>query len=205
MLTLLREIGLGERLAHRRRPARRSTPGARLLSLPPGTVMGVPASADSVSGVLSEKGLRAVEAEPSLPELRLAGGDVALGPLLRERFGDELVDRLVDPLLGGVYAGEADGLGLRATMPGLASAIASGAGSLTAAAASQLPAASGKPGTAPVFRHSDRRAGHGHRPARRAVRRRDPYRLAGACAEPSRRGLAARDRRGALAVHDQPG
>jgi oxygen-dependent protoporphyrinogen oxidase len=71
-----------------------------------------------------------------------------LGALLRERFGDELVDRLVDPLLGGVYAGGADGLGLRATMPGLASALADGAGSLTAAAASLLPSS---PSSAPVF------------------------------------------------------
>ena len=33
------------------------------------------------------------------------GGDVAVGALLRARFGDEVVDRLVEPLLGGVYAG----------------------------------------------------------------------------------------------------
>jgi uroporphyrinogen decarboxylase len=32
-------------------------------------------------------------------------GDVAVGALLRERLGDEVVDRLVEPLLGGVYAG----------------------------------------------------------------------------------------------------
>jgi oxygen-dependent protoporphyrinogen oxidase len=34
-------------------------------------------------------------------------------------MGDEVVAKLVDPLLGGVYAGRADGLSVAATMPGL--------------------------------------------------------------------------------------
>ncbi len=145
MTALVRELGLP--LVHPTKARAKIHAGGTVTALPPGTVMGVPASADAVSQVLSEAGRRAVEAEASLPEIRLPGGDVPLGPLLRSRFGDELVDRLVDPLLGGVYAGGADGLGLRATMPGLASAVAAGAGSLTAAAAAQLPASS----TAPVF------------------------------------------------------
>ena len=51
---------------------------------------------------------------------RCAGSRAATwlsGALLRARFGDELADRLVDPLLGGVYAGRVDALGLRATLP----------------------------------------------------------------------------------------
>ncbi|MFD9889113.1 protoporphyrinogen oxidase [Amycolatopsis sp. NPDC059027] len=148
MTALAREIGLGELITHPTKARAKIHAGGAVLGLPPGTVMGVPASADAVADVLSPEGRRAVEAETTLPPVSLPGADVPLGPLLRERFGDELVDRLVDPLLGGVYAGGADGLGLRATMPGLASAVASGAGSLTAAAATLLPRT---PGTAPVF------------------------------------------------------
>jgi oxygen-dependent protoporphyrinogen oxidase len=147
-IALVREIGLGERLTHPTKARAKIHAGGAVLSLPPGTVMGVPASADAVDGFLSEAGRLAVAAESALPPLSLPEGDVPLGALLRERFGDELVDRLVDPLLGGVYAGGADGLGLRATMPGLASAVAAGAGSLTAAAASLLPSSAS---TAPVF------------------------------------------------------
>ena len=146
MTALVRELGLP--LVHPTKARAKIHAGGTVTALPPGTVMGVPASADAVAGVLSEAGLAAVRAEASLPEIRLPGGDVPLGPLLRSRFGDELVDRLIDPLLGGVYAGGADGLGLRATMPGLASAVAAGAGSLTAAAAAQLPSS---PGSSPVF------------------------------------------------------
>ncbi|GAA4527143.1 protoporphyrinogen oxidase [Amycolatopsis samaneae] len=145
MTALAGEIGLGDRLAHPTGARAKIHAGGTVLGLPPGTVMGVPASSDAVAEVLSPEGRRAVEAERSLPPVSLPSTDVPLGPLLRERFGDELVDRLVDPLLGGVYAGGADGLGLRATMPGLASA---GARSLTEAAASLLPRT---PGKAPVF------------------------------------------------------
>jgi oxygen-dependent protoporphyrinogen oxidase len=67
------------------------------------------------------------------------GADRSVGELLRARFGDELTDRLVDPLLSGVYAGRVDGLGLRATMPALAARLDAGATSLTAAADTLLP------------------------------------------------------------------
>ena len=147
-VALVREIGLGDQLTHPTAAKSTVRAGGRRVRLPGGTVLGVPGSAEAVAGVLSDEGRRRVAREIALPPLALDADDVSLGALLRERFGDELVDRLVDPLLGGVYAGGADGLGLRATVPGLAQAIASGAGSLTAAAASQLPAtASG----APVF------------------------------------------------------
>ncbi|TCP55245.1 oxygen-dependent protoporphyrinogen oxidase [Tamaricihabitans halophyticus] len=121
--------------------------GGATVPLPAGTMLGVPATADSVAGVLSARGQRAVAAESSR-SAPLLDGDIAVGTLLRERFDDELVDRLVDPLLGGVYAGGADSLGLRATVPALASALDAGAESVTAAVAGLLP---NTPSTAPVF------------------------------------------------------
>jgi oxygen-dependent protoporphyrinogen oxidase len=39
---------------------------------------------------------------------------------VRRRLGDAVADRLVDPLLGGVYAGRADDLSVAATIPALA-------------------------------------------------------------------------------------
>ena len=121
--------------------------GQRLAPLPGRTLMGIPGSPEAVADVLSAEALARVAAEPGLPPVTL-DSDVALGALLRERFGDELVDRLVDPLLGGVYAGGADGLGVRATVPALAAAIDRGARSLTEAAAGLIP---DRPSTAPVF------------------------------------------------------
>ncbi|WP_199431703.1 protoporphyrinogen oxidase [Qaidamihabitans albus] len=147
-VALATELGLGGQLTHPTAARATVRAGGRTRPLPRRTVMGVPAAPDAVAEVLSAEGGQAVAAEARKPGLTLPDGDVALGALLRERFGDELVDRLVDPLLGGVYAGGADGLGLRATMPGLAAAVDSGAGSLTAAAAGLLPP---EPGAEPVF------------------------------------------------------
>jgi oxygen-dependent protoporphyrinogen oxidase len=146
-IALVDELGLRGELTHPT-PARSTVrAGGQQVGMPGGTVMGVPGSVEAVAGLLSAEGRRQVAAEPGLPPLSF-DGDVALGELLRSRYGDELVDRLVDPLLGGVYAGGADGLGLRATVPGLASALDAGAGSLTSAAASLLPAS---PSSSPVF------------------------------------------------------
>ena len=149
-LGLVRELGLDAQLAHPTGARSSVLAGGRAGAMPAGTLMGVPASVDAVAGLLTPEGVRTVAREPDLGSVSLPAGDVALGALLRERFGDELVDRLVDPLLGGVYAGGADGLGLRATMPTLAAALDAGAESLTAAASRLVPApTTGTP--APVF------------------------------------------------------
>ena len=68
------------------------------------------------------------------PGASLADGeDVSVGELVASRLGDEVVDRLVEPLLGGVYAGHARLLSARATVPQLSAW--SGEPSLVAAAA----------------------------------------------------------------------
>jgi oxygen-dependent protoporphyrinogen oxidase len=120
--------------------------GGTLRPIPPGTVMGIPGSVDSAREVLSDNGLRTLAAEPSLPRVAHAD-DVSVGKLIRERLGAEVADRLVDPLLGGVYAGRADDLGLAATMPALAKALGE-KGSVLRAAASLVPA---NPSKSPVF------------------------------------------------------
>ena len=48
------------------------------------------------------------------------GQDTSVGQLVEARFGRVVVDRLVSPLLGGVYSCTAFDLGVRATMPELA-------------------------------------------------------------------------------------
>lgn len=149
---LLAELGLGERLVHPTGARATVRTGGRTARLPAATLLGVPTSAARLDGLLSAAGVAAVAAEPGLPWRWPSGGDAALGGLLRERFGDELADRLVDPLLGGVYAGRVDRLGLRATMPTLAAALDGGAPSLTAAADLVTDLARpGGPVTGPVF------------------------------------------------------
>ena len=138
-------------------------------AMPRRTVMGVPADPPAVADLLSPAGRAALDAEDALGPVAWDGDD-SVGGLVRARLGDEVADRLVDPLLGGVYSGRADALGVRATVPALAAALDRGAPSLRAAAAAALPAAP-RTGTAPGpgLRDPAQRA---RRPAGRARRRR---------------------------------
>lgn len=90
----------------------------------PRSLMGVPLdlAALASSRVLSAAGLARVRAEPGLPASELdidIHGDVSVGDLVAARFGDEVTDRLVEPLLGGVYAGRARQISARAAVPQL--------------------------------------------------------------------------------------
>lgn len=84
----------------------------------PRSMMGVPLDLESLaaSGVLSPEGLARVRQEPDLAP-SVFQGDPSVGDLVAARLGDEVVDRLVEPLLGGVYAGHARLISARAALP----------------------------------------------------------------------------------------
>jgi oxygen-dependent protoporphyrinogen oxidase len=119
-LDLCREIGLVDLTEPTTGSASIWSEGA-LHPIPAGTVLGVPIDVAplAASGLVSDRSLALVESEL---ERRGAGveGDIALGPYLRDHFGDEVVDRLVSPLVGGIYAGTIDDMSLDASTPQLA-------------------------------------------------------------------------------------
>ncbi|MEU9379007.1 protoporphyrinogen oxidase [Streptomyces sp. NPDC048255] len=117
---LARSVGLGEALqAPATATAHLWTRGA-LRPMPRGHIMGVPGDLGplAASGVLSAEGLARIEAERELPPAEI-GEDVAVGEYVAARLGHEVVDRLVEPLLGGVYAGDAYRISMRAAVPQL--------------------------------------------------------------------------------------
>ncbi|MDP9182365.1 MAG: protoporphyrinogen oxidase [Actinomycetota bacterium] len=118
----------------------------RVRPLPTGTVMGVPADLRSLaaSGILPPAAF--VRVLLDLVAGRRVHEDVAVGPLVASRLGRAVRDLLVDPLLGGVYAGTADLLSLQATVPTLAAAVAEHGSLLRAARAAR-----GTPADGPVF------------------------------------------------------
>src|SRR3954452_9617800 len=117
-VALAREVGLDDRLQP---PATATasiwTRGA-LRPMPKGHVMGVPGTAEALAGVLSEEGLARIEQDAELPRTEV-GDDVAVGEYVAARLGREVVDRLVEPLLGGVYAGDAYRISMRSAVPQL--------------------------------------------------------------------------------------
>lgn len=109
----------------------------------PRSLMGVPLDEAQLrqSGVLSEEGVERALAESGLPASDVAE-DVSVGALVDERFGPEVTDRLVEPLLGGVYAGHAREISARAAVPQLVTLA--GQGSVLAQSA-QVPTTYDRP------------------------------------------------------------
>ncbi|MET9009864.1 protoporphyrinogen oxidase [Streptomyces olivaceoviridis] len=148
-VALAREAGLGELL---RPPATATasiwTRGA-LRPMPKGHVMGVPGTAAALAGVLSDEGLARIERDADLPRTEV-GDDVAVGEYVAARLGREVVDRLVEPLLGGVYAGDAYRISMRSAVPQLFQAARTHA-SLTEGVREIQAKAAAQQQTGPVF------------------------------------------------------
>ncbi len=137
---LISAVGLGDRLVLPGTTASAIWSRGALHPLPPRQFMGVPADLDGLaaSGVLSAAGLTRARQDLELPATP-RDGDVPVAAYIGARFGPELVDRLVDPLLGGVYAGRSEQLSFEATLGPLASAAGSHR-SLAEAVGSLIPA-----------------------------------------------------------------
>ena len=148
-VALAREVGLDDRLqAPATATASIWTRGA-LRPMPKGHVMGVPGTASALTGVLSDEGLARIERDADLPRTEV-GDDVAVGEYVAERLGREVVDRLIEPLLGGVYAGDAYRISMRSAVPQLYQAARTHT-SLTEAVREIQAKAAANQQTGPVF------------------------------------------------------
>lgn len=111
--------------------------------LPAGTLMGIPGHPEDAEGLLTAGEVSRAAAEQPVD----IDGDAPLGELIAHALGDGVVDRLVEPLLGGVYAGHARLLSARACLPQVSEAVAQGHSLLTLArdAAELATARTGEP------------------------------------------------------------
>ncbi|HLI36237.1 MAG TPA: protoporphyrinogen oxidase [Streptosporangiaceae bacterium] len=148
---LIAGIGLGDQLVTPGTTSSAIWTRGAFRPLPRRQFLGVPADLDDLarSGVLSAEGLARATSEPELPPTP-RDDDAAVAEYVGARFGREIVDRLVDPLLGGVYAGRSEQLSFEATMRPLADASRVHR-CLTEAAASLLPPPQPAAPRPPVF------------------------------------------------------
>lgn len=129
--------------------------GGQLHELPEATMLGVPTDLDllKASTLLSPEGVERAAADLTMGSTAL-DPDPSVGQVCRERLGDEVTDRLIDPLIGAINASDIDRLSINAAAPQLAAALRS-EGSLIrglAAARQAGMAALGERGSAkPVF------------------------------------------------------
>jgi oxygen-dependent protoporphyrinogen oxidase len=147
---LARDAGLADDLVHPATTSARLWNRNRLVPMPR-TLMGVPTDLSSLDQVISRKGVARAAMDAVLPATTLGDRDTSVGALVEERFGKEVVDRLVEPLLGGVYAGHAREISARAAVPQVVALLDRDRSMSRAAAAVMSVSPSGPASDAPVF------------------------------------------------------
>lgn len=124
---LCQELGLDGGLVS---PAQRAAfvySRGRLRVIPQPNVLGVPLDFDALaaSGIVTADGVDRARQEPDMAGSPLVD-DQSVGELVRRRLGDEVADRVVDPLIGGINASSIDDLSVQAAVPRLAEAASRG-------------------------------------------------------------------------------
>jgi len=121
-LGLCRELGLESRLHGTNERIRRTyvMRGGKLYELPEGLTGLVPSRFGPMlkTGLISPFGKMRMALDVVLPPCS-ANGDESLASFVERRLGRELYDRLIEPLMSGIYAGDGEQLSLAATFPQL--------------------------------------------------------------------------------------
>ena len=119
---LCRDLGIDDHLietnpAHRRVYIRRE---GELVAMPEGVVLTIPTRVWPLmkSPLFTLKGVARMGLDLLLP--RGHDDDESIGSFIERRLGREALDRLGEPILGGIYVGDPHRLSLRATFPQLA-------------------------------------------------------------------------------------
>ncbi len=119
---LCRELGLGGELLPSNDSARKTyiVVRNRLVALPDGLMFLVPTKLvpTALTGLFG-LGTKIRMGLELLHPPRPSGGDESVAALVRRHFGQEAVDRLADPLLSGIYGGDAEQLSAQTVLPRL--------------------------------------------------------------------------------------
>lgn len=148
-LQLISDLGLNDQLRYPTGAKPSVLVDGEPRRLPP-TVMGIPTDLDALGEHLSPAGLDRARQEPDIPAPPF-DSDIGLGTYTDQRFGAEVTDRLVEPMLSGVYAGQCRNLSFEAVHPTLFRAARTGGSLLThARAVRPAPPDDGRP-AGPAF------------------------------------------------------
>ncbi len=119
-IELCGELGLEDELVAPGKMATAVWTRGSLRELPGNVLGGLPEGVMPLlrSGILSPLGVARASLDLVLPATQL-GRDSSVGELVGGRLGRQALERLVDPLLGTIYAADSDELSVRATAPQL--------------------------------------------------------------------------------------
>lgn len=113
---LCRQLGLGDELVAPATGKAYVWTRGRLRAIPHGTVFGVPRRLAQLRGVVSAPGRARAALDLVMPASRF-GVDPSVADVVGTRLGPEVLERLVEPLIGGIHAGRADRLSFRSVAP----------------------------------------------------------------------------------------
>ena len=126
-IDLIGKLGVSEQLVRPKKFGASIYARGRLHSVPDGMMLGVPISIGPFvksASMLSPIGRLRAAADLFLPKTVL-GNDATISHLVAARFGHEVDDVLVDPMVGGINAGSTRILGLASVAPQFLSAYTS--------------------------------------------------------------------------------
>jgi oxygen-dependent protoporphyrinogen oxidase len=131
---LLSELGLSDRIVSPNPAGAWVRHAGGTAPLPAVGLLGIPGRwwAPDVRRVIGIAGAVRSAVDVALPAKTGVPAGATLGELVRRRMGNRVVDRLVEPVAGGVYAADPDRLEVRSVAPGLDAALRE-TGSLSAA------------------------------------------------------------------------
>jgi oxygen-dependent protoporphyrinogen oxidase len=149
---LCRELGIENRLQGVNQETRRTfvMRDGRLYDLPEGLTGLIPTRLKPIvsSGLLSPAGKARIALDYVIPARR-GEGDETLARFIQRRLGGEVYERLVEPLMAGIYAGDGRTLSLEATFPQLRRAEVEHGGLIKGVLASRRGSSPARNGSAP--------------------------------------------------------
>jgi protoporphyrinogen/coproporphyrinogen III oxidase len=117
---LAKRLGLTNELIPTRAQFRRTlvVHDGKLVEIPEGFSLLAPTHLEPVmeSPLFSEQGKRRIALEPTIPR-RTETGDESLASFVTRRLGQEVLERVAQPLAGGIYTADPARLSVAATMP----------------------------------------------------------------------------------------
>ena len=148
-IALAADVGLGKALVHPE-PVGAAVWHQALHPIPDGLLLGVPGKIGpmATTGLLTWRGKLRAALEPLLPRTSLDSDSI--GEFVRARFGNEVHERLVDALVGSIYATDTDRFSL-AEVPQLDALARANRSLLLGARESRQAAGTATAASAPIF------------------------------------------------------
>ncbi|ARJ26701.1 protoporphyrinogen oxidase [Staphylococcus lugdunensis] len=119
MTDIAHEIGLGQDLITNRTGKSYIFAKNKLYPIPGGAIMGIPTDIKPFvkTKLISPLGKLRAGLDLFKKPIIMPNNDISVGQFFRQRLGDEVLEHLIEPLIGGIYGTDIDRLSLMSTFP----------------------------------------------------------------------------------------